>query len=99
LIEASHLFGLVPLFFHEIIPLTIHDPKVFAKHRILVSDQPEEKIITAQVRVTSNRFLIDACVKGFLEHVDELINERQLENLFVDNSKHDFELLVDLPFQ
>ena len=43
--------------------------------------------------------MIHAFVESLLEHVQKLVHKRQLEDFLVDNSKDDFELLVDLPLQ
>ena len=37
--------------------------------------------------------------KGFGEHVDELVDESQEKVTLVCHSKHNVELLVDLPFE
>ena len=43
--------------------------------------------------------MVHALIEGLLKHVQKLVHKCQLEDFLVDNSKDDFELLVNLPLQ
>jgi len=72
---------------------------VLAEHGFLIGDQPHEEIISVHVGVRHDCFLVDAGEESLLEHVEELVDEGQLQDLLVDHREHDFQLRVKLPLQ
>jgi len=72
---------------------------VAAEHRLRIRDQPQDEVVSAEVWIRQHRLLEDARNERLLEHVDELVDESQLQNLLVDDREHDFQLLVDLPLE
>ena len=66
---------------------------------VWVCNQSKEDLVTCELLCGLQRLVVHAINEGFGQEFNELINEGQLEDLFVDHREHEVHVLFYLPLQ
>lgn len=66
---------------------------------VWVCNESEEDLVTRELLCGLQRLVVHAINEGFGQVFNELVNERQLEDLFVNHCEHEVHVLFYLPLQ